>query len=147
MASKWVIVLSAVLVVGIVCVALWLDSGNTRLSEATGLVVTTETFPVYMETHPLLKDLPKDASISLTIGGQAYGISGKSIQVDKVINDADISIELPSGYEGRIGEVGLCSAVKEAIKNGDVKFETKVSKTKLMLKYYKLIKYRSCVEG
>ncbi len=147
MASKRAIILSSVLVVALFGLALFLDSGNSRLSEATGLVVTTETFPVYMETHPLMKDLPKDSSISLTIGGQAYGISGKIIQVDKVINNADVSIELPAGYESRIGLVGLCSAVKEAIKNGDIQIETKISKTKLMLKYYKLIKYRSCVEG
>lgn len=146
MASKYAIIISSILVITLFSFALFLDSGNSRLSEATGLVVTTENFPVYMETHPLLKDLPKDSSISLTIGGQAYGISGKSIQVDKVINDADISIELTSGYESRIGEIGLCSAIKEAVKNGDMQIETKLSKAKLMLKYYKLIKYRDCVK-
>ena len=146
MASKYAIIISSILVITLFSFALFLDSGNSRLSEATGLVVTTENFPVYMETHPLLKDLPKDSSISLTIGGQAYGISGKSIQVDKVINDADISIELTSGYEHRIGEIGLCSAIKEAVKNGDMQIETKLSKAKLMLKYYKLIKYRDCVK-
>lgn len=125
--------------------ALFLDSGNSRLSEATGLAVSVESFPVYMETHPLLKDLPKDSSISLTIGGQAYGISGKDVQVDKVINNADISIELPSGYESRIGEVGLCSAVKEAIEKNELVIETHLSKAKLLMKYYKLIKYRDCV--
>ncbi len=146
MASKYAIIISSILVITLFSFALFLDSGNSRLSEATGLVVTTENFPVYMETHPLLKNLPKDSSISLTIGGQAYGISGKSIQVDKVINDADISIELTSGYESRIGEIGLCSAIKEAVKNGDMQIETKLSKAKLMLKYYKLIKYRDCVK-
>ena len=147
MASKSAIVLSGIIVLGILGFALYLDSGNSRLSEATGLVVTTETFPVYMETHPLIKDLPKDSSISLVIGGQAYGVSGRDIQVDRVINDADISIDLPASYISRIGEIGLCGAIKEAVNAGDLKFDTQMSKTKLFLKYYKLIKYRKCIEG
>ncbi|MGV8142603.1 MAG: hypothetical protein ACP5NS_03125 [Candidatus Pacearchaeota archaeon] len=146
MASKSVIIISIFVLISLFAFAIFLDSGNSKLSEATGLAVTTETFPVYMETHPLIKDLPSDASISLTIGGQAYGVSGKEIQVDKVINDADISIELPAGYESRIGQVGLCAAVKEAIENGDITIDTKLSKTQLLMKYYKLIKYRSCIE-
>ena len=147
MASKLVIAVVSVAVLFLFVFVLFIDSGKAELHEATGLALSVESFPVYMETHPLIKALPDDASVSLIIGGQAYGISGKINQVDKVLNDADISIELPSGYEHRIGEVGLCSAVNEAVKNGDLSFETKLSKTKLFLKYYKLVKYRKCVEG
>ena len=147
MSSKIAITVGVLITISLLGLALFLDSSNTKISEATGLVVNLQSFPVYMETHPLLKDLPNDSSISLIIGGQAYGISGKEIQVDRVVKDADISIELPSGYESRIGEIGLCSAVKEALQKGDLKFETSISKTKLLMKYYKLIKYKECVEA
>lgn len=93
-----------------------------------------------------MKDLPKDASVSFNIGGQAYGVEGKEVVKDRVVTEPDVYVELPSGYESRIGEVGLCTALSEAVKNGDLKFEVYASNTKLLMKYYKLIKYKKCLE-
>ncbi len=146
MASKSVIVLSFVFLIALFGIAMFFDQKNIQLSEATGLVVSLESFPVYMETHPIMKDIPKDAAISLEIGGQAYGISNKRIIKDEIISNPDIFIGLPEGYESRIGEIGLCSALNEAIKGGELNFETYVSNTKLITKYYKLIKYKKCLD-
>ena len=135
---------------GVVCLVLvlgtviFLDETNTSIYEATGLVVSLESFPTYVETHPIMRDIPKDASVSLEIGGQSYGIEGKRVIKDRVISEPDISVKLPEGYEVRIGEVGLCTALREAVKDGELTFETHISKTRILTKYYKLIKYNKC---
>ncbi len=146
MASKLIISLSIVFLLVVFGIALFFDQKNIQISEATGLVVSLESFPSYMETHPIMKDLPKDASISLEIGEQIYGIADKEIIKDKIISNPHISIKLPKGYEMRIGEIGLCSALSEAIKEEKLNFETYISNAKLITKYYKLIKYKKCLD-
>lgn len=138
------IVVSMLLVILILGIVIFFDETKSRVSEATGLVVSLESFPTYVETHPIMKDIPKDATINLEIGGQAYGIAGKEIIKDKIIAYPDISISFPAGYETRIGEIGICSALEEAVKNEDLNLEIYASKTKLLTKYYKLIKYKKC---
>ncbi len=138
--------LSVVFLITVFGIALFFDQRNTQISEATGLVVNLDSFPVYIETHPIMNSLPKDASISLEIGEQTYGISGKNIDKDKILSDPHISIKLPKNYEIRIGEIGLCSAIGEAVKNGDLDIETHISNTKLLIKYYSLIKYKKCLD-
>ena len=147
MALKIIIVLCIAVLVAAFGLFIFLDLSSATLHEATGLVVGLESFPVYLETHPLMKALPKDASVAITIGGQAYGISGNSVSVDTVRTDADISIGLPAGYDSRIGEIGFCSALKEAVADNVLQIETSASKMKLLFKYRKLLKYRDCLEA
>jgi len=147
MSSKWVtfgVLVALILLLGAV---LFIDSSNTRLNEATGLVVSVESFPSYLETHPVMKLLPNDASVEVVIGSNIYEINGRSVSLTGSAVDGDVSVYLPDGYVTRIGELGLCSAIKEANKNGELNVETHSSKLKLILKYRKLFKYRDCLGG
>jgi len=147
MSSKWVtfgVLVALILLLGAV---LFIDSSNTRLNEATGLVVSVESFPSYLETHPVMKLLPKDASVEVVIGSNVYEINGRSVYLTGNAVKGDVSVYLPDGYVTRIGELGLCSAIKEANKNGELNVETHSSKLKLILKYRKLFKYRDCLGG
>src|SRR5687767_7777489 len=78
---------------------LFIDSfkGNTN-NEATGLVVSTESFPTYLETHPAIASMPKSSAIELDIGGSIYEIEGQNVHItDKEIVNKDIKISLPAG--------------------------------------------------
>ncbi len=124
---------------------LFMDSMNQRLSESTGLVVSIDSFPNYLETHPLIESLPGNALMEVVIGSRIYGVDGKSVYLTDEMVDKDISIYLPEGYESKMGELGLCKAIKEANKNGDLKVEFYASKLNLLLKYHKFLKYGECL--
>ncbi|MSS74034.1 hypothetical protein EXS72_00135 [Candidatus Pacearchaeota archaeon] len=145
MASKLMIVISSFLILSLFGIVWILDFDTAKMYETTGLVVSAESFPIYIETHPLIKELPKDSAISLVIGNKIYRLSKNHLEIDKQIEKSDVIISLPNGYESIIGEKGLCNSVKDAVKNEELKFETKISKTKLFLKYRNLIKYRDCL--
>ncbi|MEK6909165.1 MAG: hypothetical protein AABX23_03880 [Nanoarchaeota archaeon] len=125
---------------------LFIDSFNGNLNEATGLVVNTESFPNYLETHPAVESLPKSSSLELIIGSKTYEIDGKNVILSDGKNtDKDIKVILPQGYESVIGEIGLCDAIKKANKNKELDFELYVNKATLLLKYRKLLKYSDCL--
>ncbi len=128
--------------------ALIYDSvADVNLGEATGLAVSLESFPVYLETHPLFKDLPKSANVEINLGENNYAVSGKSVTANVIADNPDLTVNLPERYVSRIGEVGLCSALKEAIAGGEIEISTELSKLELFMKYRKLIKYRDCLTG
>ena len=124
---------------------LFIDSLNGNLSEATGLVVSTESFPTYLETHPVASDLPKNSNVGINIGNNVYEIKGSEVHsTDRLLNK-DLIVSLPEGYEEVIGELGICGAIKKAYLENELKVETFSSKAKLFLKYHKLLKYSDCL--
>lgn len=146
MASKKAVVLGFIVLIVVFGLFVFLDDSAKTLHEATGLVVSAESFPVYLETHPVVDALPKDAAVAITIGGQAYGVEGHTVSTDTVIADPDISVNLPAGYEARIGQVGLCQGLREAVASNSLQIEHSVSTMTLFFKYRKLLKYRECLE-
>jgi len=126
---------------------MFIDSFDSNLSEATGLVVSGESFPTYVETHPAISSLPKSASIGVKIGSNVYEIDGRDIHdVDSLADDNDVVVTLPEGYESVIGELGLCDAVRKANGENNLNVEIFSSKTKLFLKYGRLLKYGECLK-
>ncbi len=124
---------------------LFIDSLNGNLSEATGLVVSTESFPTYLETHPVASDLPKNSNVGINIGNNVYEIKGSEVHLtDRLLNKVLI-VSLPEGYEEVIGELGICNSIKKAYLENELKVETFSSKAKLFLKYRKLLKYSDCL--
>ena len=143
---KFSVVLSVIAVVVLFAGVLIYDSSlSVDLHEATGLVVSTESFPVYLETHPFFKALPDKANVEISIGNNNYAVSGKTVTANAVSENPDLTVKLPESYTSRIGEVGLCTALKEAVSNGDIKISTELSKFELFVKYRGLLKYRSCL--
>ncbi len=138
----------SVLAIALIFAAAYVYDGiaETELREATGLVVNAESFPVYLETHPLFDDLPEKTNFEINFGDDSYAVSGRSVTANVFAENPDFSVSLPEEYASRIGEVGLCAALKEATDNGEVEISTTLSKFELFLKYRKLVKYRDCLK-
>ena len=125
---------------------LFIDSFNRDLNEATGLAVSAESFPTYLETHPAIENLPNKAAIEIKIGENDYEIDGQNVHLsNNDVKDKDIKISLPEGFETVIGELGLCEAVKKAYNENTLSVETYASKVNLLLKYRNLLKYNDCI--
>lgn len=126
---------------------LFIDSFNGNLNEATGLIVSEQSFPTYLETHPAIESMPRSSSIGLVIGDKNYEIEGHSVYLsNEEIVDKDIKVTLPENYETLIGELGLCEAIRKASKDNDISVELHASKAVLLLKYRKLLKYGGCLK-
>lgn len=123
-----------------------IDSLGGNLNEATGLVVSEDSFPTYLETHPAISSLPKSSSVGLVIGSKNYEIDGRNVHLtDSQINN-DIKITLPEGYETIIGELGLCDAIRKANNEKKLVVDLYASKATLLLKYRNLLKYGECLK-
>ncbi|MBM3232335.1 hypothetical protein FJZ21_03095 [Candidatus Pacearchaeota archaeon] len=125
---------------------LFIDSFNGELNEATGLIVSQESFPTYLENHPAIESMPKSSSIGVIIGENNYEIEGRSVRPIAEHSEEDIKIILPENYEKIIGEVGLCEAVRKVNKDNEFKVELYSNKAFLLLKYRKLLKYGKCLQ-
>lgn len=123
-----------------------IDSFNGKLNEATGLIVSQESFPTYLETHPAIESMPKSSSVGLVIGNKNYEIEGKSVYPVTEHSEEDIKITLPENYETTIGTLGLCEAIRKASKENQLKVELYTNKAFLLLKYRKLLKYGECLQ-
>ncbi|MEK6915965.1 MAG: hypothetical protein AABW89_05495 [Nanoarchaeota archaeon] len=144
--SAKLLVFSVILFLGLALgMFMFIDSFKGKLNEATGLVVEAGSFPTYLETHPLISALPRDASIGIKIGSLFYEIDGRNVYLKEELSDEDIIISLPEGYEKIIGVVGLCEAVRKAHAENEVNIEMFSSKVSLFLKYRKLLKYSDCL--
>lgn len=131
---------------GLFGIFMFVDSYQRGVNEATGLVVSGESFPTYLETHPAIESMPRSASVEIAIGNKLYKINGKDVsEISGEDNEKDIKITLPEGYENVIGDMGLCSAMKKASSENNINFETYSSKAMLLLKYHKLLKYGDCL--
>lgn len=125
---------------------LFIDSFNSKVSEATGLVVSVDSFPVYLETHPIISSLPKSASVGIKIGETFYEVEGNKVSLGNDFSTKDVIVTLPSGFEDVIGSLGLCGAIKKANNDKELVVETFSSKTSLLFKYRKLLKYSDCLK-
>ena len=74
---------------------------------------------------------------------QKEDVCGSPEGVDVTVEDIDIEIILSSDYIPKLGN--FCSAIKEANKNGDLGFEYKGSKTKLLWKFRGMNEYKDCL--
>lgn len=126
---------------------LFLDSLKGNTTEATGLVVSEESFPTYLETHPAIEGMPDSSLVELNIGDNTYEIEGQHVYLTQSEGEKDLKITLPSGYEEIIGQIGLCNAVKKANENNELGVELHASKATILFKYRKLLKYGECLNG
>ncbi len=118
--------------------------------DSNRVAVTKENFPVYLENQNVIKELPKDAVISLRLYNfdsgerqweESYIITKNSVEVGET-SDADIEIIVSSKYIPQLGN--LCSAVQNAKANGDLEYEYNIGKTKLLWKYKSMMKHKNC---
>lgn len=146
MANKLIVLGVLIFLIVSFSLFMFIDSSNQGLNEATGLVVGEGSFPIYLETHPVVASLPKDASIGVRIGKNSYDINGRNVNLKEDLSNKDLIVSLPEGYEKVIGELGLCGAAKQAYKDHKIVLETTSSKVSLFFKYRKLLRYGDCIK-
>ena len=146
MSSKLLTITVTVFLVLVFSMFLFIDSFNDRLNEATGLVVNSQSFPTYLETHPAIENMPKSSLIGIVIGNRNYEIEGKNVYLSDKQKINDIKITLPEDYEAVIGNLGLCEAVRKATKNNELGVDFYINKAILLLKYRNLLKYKGCLK-
>ena len=123
----------------------YFQAGSTNNSAWVPITITAENLPENLEKFSVVKDLPEDSSISLTIGDNEYSIEGSNVESGEAGN-AEISITLPEEYFEVVGEKGWCTGVKIAKEKGDIGLEiAEGEEAELLWKYKGLAKYKKCL--
>ena len=110
-------------------------------------IITKQDFSNYLESHPVIQDLPKDSYIELNLVEDKYLISEEQVLIQEVENiGVDIDISIPEESLARIAEVGFCQTIGEIVEEGNFEIDTTLSNAELINKYKGLLKYRDCLE-
>lgn len=118
-------------------------TGNVVYVESDPVLLTPENLQAYLGSNSLINDLPRDAHIEIRFGEGVYSVE-KSEIVREVIDNPDFTVRIPENYLNREW-TSLCSIVKTANENGDLRIDYFLSKERLIWKYRGMIKYRSCI--
>ncbi len=120
-------------------------SGKVVVTSVEPVFLTVENVDEYLEATPIVQDLPKESSIEIYFGEEAYSVDGSNVEQTPSEN-ADIIVRIDEEYLNK--EWGsICELAKEAVKNRDVSVETSLSNAQLLWKYRGMLKYKSCVTG
>jgi len=140
-----IIVLIVILLLGGAGAYAYFNYIRTPTAQNTGnsvpVTVTMENFAQVLSGNSFVRDLPDDAVISLVVGDEYYTIKKSSVTKEKV-NGCDFQLSIPEKYIPMLGN--LCTAVQTAKSNGELGFESSMSKTSLLWKYKSAIKYKDC---
>ena len=109
------------------------------------IALNEENLPGYLESLNIVQDLPKEANIQINFGDNKYSIKKGNVQEGGEEN-SDVEVSVPEDYIGKIGQEGLCSALQEAVQDGEINFETSLSNSELLWKYKGLLKYKDCID-
>lgn len=128
------------------------------------VVVTKENLPQYLESNKMIKDMPKKGIVKLKLYNmnngekqveESYTITGKTVKIDasnslsnkNTNTNADIEVWINSKYISELGKNGndLCSIIKLANSNGELKKELKISELSFLWKYKGMLKYKDCL--
>ncbi len=146
MKRKFKICLLVFLVVVVLAVSVMFFLGKESGSESfvrDPVILDSESLPAYLENYKLIDELPRETNIQLRVGTTGYTIVKGDVK-SGFIDDPDVSISLPEEYFIKLG-YGLCPALRNAVKNGEMKAEMHLSKTKLLWKYKGLMKHKDCL--
>ncbi len=159
--KKWawiVLILALVLGFGIF---LWANKSNiSGQAVKTGnaglptqpVAITYSNLENYLSQTPMVQALPSDGVLMLKFfnfeGGErvwekSYVIKKASVKEGFVANP-DILLTLHSKYLAEMNTNNFCSVIKRANANGDLGFETQLSKMKLSWKFKSIAGYRDC---
>ncbi len=119
----------------------WFISSPTIQSNPTN--VTIDNFATTMQNNPIINDLPRTASIKLSIGNKSFLIERNEISNFRN-QSTDLDISFPKRYIKQLSTTNYCSTLRKAISKKDYKTSLKILKIKLVWKYSGLIKYHRC---
>ena len=120
-------------------------------------IITKTDFSNYLESHPIINDLPEDSYIELSLGEDKYLISEGQILLENNSEDqlsinnledieSDIDVSISEEYLSMVAEVGLCQTIGEIAEEGNFEIDTNLSTFELIKKYKGLLKYKDCLE-
>ena len=137
-----------------------LDSTNSSSSSKTNsingtssqaIALTYDNMKTELSKNKVVRDLPKDSKIILKF----YNFNSGSREIEKIYtltkgsvseggNSGDIVLSLHSKYLNGLTNSNFCSVIQKANKNGDLGFETELSKASLAWKFKSVLEHKSC---
>ena len=156
--KKWIIIGIASTLVIIVAILLSIfykpSEKNTMVPGEYRYVplsqVEIEKVATTIVSSEFIKDVPKNNPVALTFfdfdeQGRVWQDSFL-IGRDQLLSEgeASVSLALHSKYISQLDRTNLCEVIKEANKNGDLAFNSKYGKAKLLVKYAGMMKHRDC---
>lgn len=129
-------------------------TGNTigTQGEMQTIQLTKQNLPLYLNQHEIVKNLPKSATIGFQfyniqngqkIWQELYYLENKKVeQKDFTQYNPDIVIVMHSKYFPMFGDI--CNAIKTANQNGDLQYSIQISKSTLLWRYKRMLKYKKC---
>ena len=114
-----------------------------EIVEQKGILLSGEELPTYLENHQIFQELPGETNIQINFGEEEYSVLEDSVESGE-LSDADVTVDVPEEYIEKVGELGLCGALEEAVESNEVSIETNLDETELLWKYRDLLKYREC---
>ncbi len=118
-------------------------SSNTA-SSVKIKVVTMENLPGYLEGTSLVKDLPKDAVISLKVGESSFIVKKGDVQ-QGVAENPDIEVWFDEKYLEDLGAMGICGSASKAKNENGFRVYSSLSELELLWKFRSLLKYKDCI--
>jgi len=138
------IVILCLVIGGIIFGVYYKSLGKNQTSSNSGptINITYQNLASELSKTSIVKAIPKDSSIALKIGEKEYILENDGIREGKI--DSDITITLPGKYIEGLTNKNLCSVIQKANNNGDLGFDTTLSKVSLAWKFKSMYNYRSC---
>ena len=124
--------------------AFGLESVEKAVGEGRMIELNFDTLPLYLMSNEMIKDLPSEGEIALTMGVHEYIIRKGSVVKGRAGNP-DINVWLEPGYLGSFAVKGFCPTLSEAYGNGGMGIEPMISNTKLFWKYKGVLRYKNCL--
>lgn len=115
--------------------------------------ITYGNIESYLSGNSLVRDLPEGAVINLRFYNFNSGerqweksyILTKGSAREGLSESADIELTLHSKYLAAFTNQNFCGVVKQANANGDLGFESSLSKVSLLWKFKSMTKYKDCL--
>ena len=133
----------AVVIVFVALAVFDLNSQSTKYYVHQPVELNPDNVAAYLSMYNIVDDLPGDAEIQINFGEYKYYVSGNSV-LEGDIEGADLQVWLPEEYISLIGLEGVCEAMSEANRNGEIGIEIYESEASLAWKYKGMLKYRNC---
>jgi len=127
------------------------EKPQTQYAEIPNIVVTKQNIAAFLQSTSLVQELPGSAELELKLynfnSGERQWEESYVVKKGQVYRgtaeNPDVVALLSSNYLNELNN--FCATVQKANLNGDLAFEYKKNKAKLLWKYKSMNKYKSCL--
>lgn len=126
-------------------------STSTSSNSAPATSITYQNLAPELSKNTIIKAIPEGSTILLKFYNfdsgereweKSYILKKGSITEGE--SDAEIVLSLHSDYLKGLTNTNFCSVIQKANQNGDLGFETDLSKTALLWKFKSMMNYKEC---